>query len=242
MCTVTFVPVKDKFIITSNRDEKSSRAKALAPVMYNVNGVNLFFPKDAGAGGTWIAINENGNVGVVLNGGFVKHNSNPPYRKSRGLIFLDIITADNPVDCFANIELNNIEPFTLVLLENNNLFECRWDGMKKHSKELYNQFPYIWSSATLYDEATVLKREQWFASFLNKNINPSQEDILHFHQFTGDGDLHNDLKMDRDGFMSTVSVTSIEIENNAAIMKYADLKDNKQYQQQIYFTPLLQEA
>ena len=86
------------------------------------------------------------------------------------------------------------------------------------------------------------KREQWFASFLSKNYNPAQEDILHFHQFTGDGDTHNDLKMDRNGLMLTVSVTSIALDNTGAIMKYADLKDKKQLQQQIHFTNSLQEA
>lgn len=242
MCTVTFVPVKDTFIITSNRDEKHSRGKALPPTMYNVNGTNIIFPKDANAGGTWIAVNENGNAAVVLNGGFVNHISTPPYRKSRGLVFLDIIASGKPVHSFSKIELSNIEPFTLVLIDNNHLFECRWDGAKKHCKELYNRFPYIWSSATLYDEATVQKREQWFASFLSKNYNPAQEDILHFHQFTGDGDTHNDLKMDRNGLMLTVSVTSIALDNTGAIMKYADLKDNKQHQQQIHFTNSLQEA
>ena len=242
MCTVTFVPVKDKFIITSNRDEKYTRAKALPPMKYNVNGANLIFPKDANAGGTWIAVNENGNAAVVLNGGFVNHTSNPPYKKSRGLVFLDIISSDEPAHCFSEIDLLNIEPFTLILFQNGTLFECRWDGSKKHHKELYNRFPYIWSSATLYNEAAVQKREEWFASFLSNNYNPSQEDILHFHQFTGDGDLHNDLKMDRNGIMSTVSVSSIEIENNMATMKYTDLKDAKQYQQQTFFTTSLQEA
>jgi Transport and Golgi organisation 2 len=242
MCTVTFVPVKDTFIITSNRDEKHTRAKALPPIKYNVNGVNIIFPKDATAGGTWIAVTENGNAAVVLNGGFVNHISAPPYRKSRGIVLLDIIADDEPVNCFSKTDLNNIEPFTIIILQSNDLFECRWDGTKKHSKELYNQFPYIWSSATLYDEVTVQKREQWFACFLSNYYNPSQENILHFHQFTGDGDLQNDLKMDRNGRMSTVSVTSIVIENNKAIMKYADLKDNKEHQQQIHFTTSLQEA
>ena len=242
MCTVTFVPVKDKFFITSNRDEKNSRGRALPPMLYNVNGANLVFPKDANAGGSWIAINENGNTAVLLNGGFVKHEPVYPYKKSRGLVFLDIIAADEPVDYFSNADLDNIEPFTLVLLVNNRLFECRWDGSKKYQKELYNRFPYIWSSATLYDEATVQKREQWFASFLGKNFAPTQEDILHFHQFTGDGDTHNDLKMDRNGLMSTVSVTSIAVDTASALMKYADLKDNKAFQQQIHFTSSMQEA
>ena len=31
MCTVSFIPSKDKIFITSNRDEKNTRARAFAP-------------------------------------------------------------------------------------------------------------------------------------------------------------------------------------------------------------------
>ncbi|MEJ0104485.1 MAG: hypothetical protein WDO19_18810 [Bacteroidota bacterium] len=36
------------------------------------------FPKDGNAGGTWFAVHENGNVIVLLNGGFKFHESAPP--------------------------------------------------------------------------------------------------------------------------------------------------------------------
>src|SRR5437773_862042 len=93
MCTVTFIPQGDTAFITHNRDEKSSRAKAIAPKQYIINGYALLFPRDSAAGGTWIAVNESGAAAVLLNGGFVKHPYRPPYRKSRGLVFLDIIAA-----------------------------------------------------------------------------------------------------------------------------------------------------
>ena len=242
MCTVTFIPVKDKFYITSNRDEKFSRAQALPPMLYEVNGTSLLFPKDANAGGSWVAMHENGNAAVLLNGSFIKHIPQPAYKKSRGIIFLEIITAAIPSRYFSTINLEGIEPFTLILLEKNNLYECRWDAEKKHCRQLKNYRPHIWSSATLYEEAVIKKREQWFAAFLNKNPHPSQEDILHFHQFTGDGDSHNDLQMDRDGFMLTVSVTGMAIDQGECRMEYADLKDNKRYQQKIKFIPSMMEA
>lgn len=242
MCTVTFIPVKDKIYITSNRDEKFSRARALPPAIYRVNDATLLFPKDANAGGSWIAMNENGNVAVLLNGAFVKHISQPPYKNSRGIIFLEIISSAMPARYFSRANLEGIEPFTVIILESGNLYECRWDGTDKHCSQLKKYRHHIWSSATLYDEEVVKKREQWFAEFLNKNPNPTQEDILHFHQFTGDGDLHNDLKMNRDGFMTTVSVTGMCIEERAGIMKYTDLKDNTCYQKEISFITSLTEA
>ena len=96
MCTVTFIPVRDEFFITSNRDEKLGRKTAVTPVAYKQDGHYLIYPKDADAGGTWIALKENGDAVVLLNGAFLPHVPLPPYRKSRGLILLDIINSPKP--------------------------------------------------------------------------------------------------------------------------------------------------
>ena len=97
------------------------------------------------------------------------------------------------------------------------------------------QRPHIWSSATLYDDQVIAKRKQWFADWLVKHAAPAQEDILHFHQFTGDGDPHNDLKMNRDGKVFTVSVTSAVIQPRMAQVTYLDLKNDLRSQEEIIF-------
>jgi hypothetical protein len=229
MCTVTFIPVADKLYITSNRDEKHWRSNALSPAVYRFASGNLLFPKDGDAGGTWIAAHENGHAIVFLNGGFVRHTPQPPYRKSRGLILLDLIDSVNPVKQFQTIPLQQIEPFTAVLWCNGQLHECRWDGAQKHHSRLPVSQPHIWSSATLYDEAVVAKRKSWFNGWLQrypKAGQPAPEDILHFHQFTGDGDSHNDLRMNRNGQVFTVSVTLLALSEEATHMHYLDLKNN----------------
>ncbi|MGZ8559419.1 MAG: NRDE family protein [Chitinophagaceae bacterium] len=235
MCTVTFIPVNEKFFISSNRDEKNTRRQAIAPMVYRINNKKLIFPKDADAGGSWIALHENGNAAVLLNGAFENHIPAPPYRKSRGKIFLNIIGDERPADQFQRMDLCRIEPFTLILIEKNNMHECRWDGVKKHYHLLKKQRTYIWSSVTLYDKNIVLKREQWFADFLNNNPHPTQKDILEFHQFTGDGNTHNDLLMERAGVFSTVSITSMLLTADRGTMKYLDLKDNSVHEKKIEF-------
>lgn len=229
MCTVTYIPSKDSIFLTSNRDEKSWRTPAYAPALYTFDSGKIIFPKDGDAGGTWIALHENGNTAIFLNGAFIEHTPKPPYRKSRGLILLDLIDHSTPYNCFLAINLNNIEPFTAIIRDNSHLFECRWDGQQKHHTELDSDTCHIWSSATLYGPAIVEKRNNWFKKWLEKNESPSQEDILHFHQFTGDGDSHNDLKMNRDGKVFTVSVTSVNISNDLLGMKYLDLQNNQQH-------------
>lgn len=227
MCTVSFIPVKDKFFITSNRDEKLTRKKAITPGMFIYKNQKLFFPKDADAGGSWIVMKENGDAAVLLNGAFICHTAEPPYRLSRGIILLDIISSARPSVAFTKMDLQDIEPFTLILLENNCLYEFRWDGTEKYCKQLNANRPYIWSSATLYDGFVIKKREQWFASFLNNHPTPTQQDVLNFHRFTGDGDKHNDLLMTRDGVYTTVSITSILLTQDRGCVKYMDIKNDR---------------
>src|SRR5215470_17195971 len=103
MCTVTFIRSADKIYITSNRDEKHWRSSAFPPTVYPCTSGKLLFPKDGDAGGTWIAAHENGNAIVFLNGGFVRHTPQPPYRKSRGLILLDLIEGRTAYNSFLAI-------------------------------------------------------------------------------------------------------------------------------------------
>lgn len=233
MCTVTFIPVQDKYFITSNRDEKNSRRVAIPPTIYQFESGKILFPKDGEMGGSWIASHENGNAAVLLNGAFEKHIPQPPYRLSRGKIFLHIIASENPVTRFDRLDLERIEPFTLIVFEKGDLYECRWNGSKKYLKQLKSYRPYIWSSVTLYEERIVKKRESWFASFLEESPNPSQQDILHFHQFTGDGNKDHNLQMERGALYSTVSITSISLTTDRADMKYLDLKQQKLYETDI---------
>ncbi len=230
MCTVTFVPGKDTVYLTSNRDEKSWRKDALPPRMYEFENGSMFFPRDADAGGTWIAVHENGNAIVFLNGAFMAHQPKPPYRKSRGLVLVDLLEASHPAQAFQSINLHNIEPFTAVVWDHRELFECRWDGSVKYQLQLDETRPHIWSSSTLYDENTILKRKGWFEDWLTRQHEPNQESILHFHQFTGEGDDHNDLRMNRNGVVYTVSVTSFSIHSEKARIQYLDLRNNQLFQ------------
>ena len=70
----------------------NSETKAIGP------GEKIIFPKDPKAGGTWYAIDEFGTILVLLNGADEKHKVQLPYRKSRGLIVLDIISSGSPKD------------------------------------------------------------------------------------------------------------------------------------------------
>src|SRR4051812_22764348 len=73
MCTVTYLPLKEGFIITSNRDERLVRKPADAPQIISGLNTRILFPRDGEAGGTWIATSENNRTVCLLNGAFVPH-------------------------------------------------------------------------------------------------------------------------------------------------------------------------
>lgn len=229
MCTVTYLPTQHGCFLTSSRDENALRPNAVAPAVYKHNGVSIVYPKDAKANGSWIAFTQTGNAAVLLNGGFEKHTPAPPYRKSRGLIFLDIISHPQPEFCFLGMNLDKIEPFTLVLFAGGFLCEARWDGTQKHFIQLDKNESYIWSSVTLYPDEIIEKRKKWFSEWVACNPNPSAKSIFNFHHFAGDGDIKNSILMNRENVMLTISITGIHICHDTATMQHFDLKENKHF-------------
>lgn len=224
MCTVTYLPLgNNNFILTSNRDETPLR-KTISPKDYTESGVTLTYPKDELAGGTWIGLSEKKRLVCLLNGGFEIHERKGPYKMSRGIIVKKILSEENAVSFITDFNFDEIEPFTLVLVDwkkNLKTYEFVWDGLTKHFKEL-PQEPVIWSSSTLYTEEMKGLRKVWFANWLLENDRFSQEEILEFHQNENLGEKGTSPKMKRE-FAETVSVTSVKKEETAVNMLYLDL-------------------
>lgn len=227
MCTVTYLPLENNgFILTSNRDESPMR-KTIPPKKYKENGVEMVYPKDEVAGGTWIGLSDKNRLVCLLNGGFEKHQRSSHYRMSRGVVVKNILSVGNPVNYIKEFDFDNIEPFTIVLVDWNEelkTYELVWDGTVKHFNEL-NQEPKIWSSSTLYDNQMKLERKEWFQEWLNDHSEYQQKEILEFHQSTDKGTEETTLKMKRP-FVETVSVTSVKKERELSL-DYIDLRNSE---------------
>ncbi|TXN36859.1 NRDE family protein [Flagellimonas hymeniacidonis] len=228
MCTVSFISRNNNYFITSNRDEHISRPVAFEPKEEIINTTKVLFPKDPKAGGTWFALNENGVVAVVLNGAFKKHESKGNYAKSRGLILLDVISASNPDAFIKEMDLDNIEPFTLVLFDTDKLQELRWDGHQKHLELLDKSQSHIWSSATLYDEEAIAHRANLFSKFIGSNTDILASDVVDFHSNNHE-DYENGFIIDRNTGLKTFSVTQAILGNEESVLKHLDLFNNKKY-------------
>jgi Transport and Golgi organisation 2 len=232
MCTVSFIPLSDQlYCLTSNRDEWNARP-TLAPVSEAVGNVMVTYPKDLQAGGTWIAAGDNGRVCCLLNGAFERHERKLPYAISRGKIVLQAFDYEHVDEFFEQVELEEVEPFTLVVIDKTvsgscNLLEFRWDAEKKHIKKLSPTASYIWSSATLYEPELRLKKEMWFATWLEKQKQIMPEEIFNFHAVANGQDVAKKMVLENNFGLQTVSITQVEIVlNDSFSMTYTDLLKN----------------
>lgn len=228
MCTVTYIPTSKGVYLTSNRDENINRVSASPPRAYDREGLELIFPRDEKAGGSWIVLKPNGDAAVLLNGAFNDHQRLAHYRKSRGVILLDLFSYSSPVRAFTSEDLNGIEPFTLILFINRRLWECRWDGSNKHALQLNHTQPYIWSSSTLYNPGAVKLRRQWFLEWFSSTSPVTTAKIIRFHQEAGKHDPWNGLVINRNHQMRTVSISSVFSSTSDATLQYIDLKNNSE--------------
>lgn len=229
MCTVSFVYANDTFLLTSNRDEKITRPAAIAPKIYQTATKKIIYPKDAKAGGTWFVVDEFGNTIILLNGGKTKHIAKEKYRLSRGVIVLELMDSNAIVATWETIDLTDIEPFTLLVLENKQPFQLQWSGEEKSTVKLDVNQTYIWSSSTLYTPEIQEQRAEWFTQYMKQNHEISAEKMKHFHKNTEPKDTKNGLIINRDNLYKTLSVTQAVITENAILVNHSDLIQNEEH-------------
>lgn len=227
MCTVTYLPVDKKhFLLTQNRDEKFSRGIALPPGKVSIGVTSVIYPTDTDARGTWIALSEAFSC-CLLNGGKEKHVSKPPYKQSRGNIILDFYKFNTVDDFLRAYNFDSIEPFTLVVVEHESrtVHEIILSNTEVQYQVKNGDLPHLWSSSTLYDEATRNLRKYYFNLFTQTKAF-TQDNILRFHQDGFKQDAEEGFIIHRDVGVKTVSVSSILKQEKSTFM-YIDLLNKK---------------
>lgn len=224
MCTVSYFKTRDSIIFTSNRDEKKNREKALFPNTLELEDRLLYFPKDKKASGTWFVIDDKGNAAILLNGAFQKHISNPPYKKSRGIVLLDIVKDKNFLHAFQEYDFSGIEPFQLLVFFDKKLMRLLWDGTVKHQFFLNENESHLLSSKTLYNDSIENERQKDFMRFqMGRNIESGE--ILNFHkkhQIEKEPEIDLSIKEE----YITVSITQLIIKQDRIHFAYHDLTEN----------------
>jgi hypothetical protein len=225
MCTLTYVPLSKGYVVTVNRDESPARnADQLSK--YTSAGKDFLIAREPVHGGTNLAISRRGIITTLLNGAFKPHDPFLRYGRSRGLILLDSLNYDT-IQTFAERHtLNGVEPFTLVRL-GIEIDELRWDGSKVHLKKYNPAERYIWASAQLYRPEILKKRENWFADLFKS---PDVIDAIllrNFHLHGGEGDIANDMVMNRSNLVRTVSVSQAVVDGRNVLLTHHDLLGGK---------------
>ena len=214
MCTVTYIPVNNGFVLTSNRDEAPQR-KTFPPGIWKLdNAGSIKAPKDGEKGGTWIAVEEEGRTACLLNGAFEKHHRNPPYAMSRGALIPMAFKAESFFHFYKNLHPEGMEPFTLILIDSD-LQVLKWDGEKIQIQYLSMKQPHLWSSATLYSEEEHKHRVGVFNEFLETTEEKDIDQILHLHGLEGKDDF-----VLRHPEVQTVSITQVVVRGSKAEMNY----------------------
>jgi len=221
MCLVSYVPLDDGFVISSNRDEAPSRStNSIQQEERKFN--SIAYPVDS-KGGTWCAVSKSGIVGIILNGAFVFHKRQNNYRLSRGIMLKEMFDFPTPVKFIQEYNFQNIEPFTLIIWTGKRLLEFRWTGQLKHIEILSRKKHHVWSSSTLYDDIMISERQTLFDKLISKLQYKSVESIEQMHLNGKLGNSDYDFVMNRSNRVRTVSFSQVVISEKAINLNYHSL-------------------
>lgn len=124
MCTISIVPIDNGYRVMHSRDELRSRSPEQAPAWRMLeNGKTACWPTDTDAGGTWVAVREDGfYLGLVnLNLTDDELDADLPevFHISRGTLIPMLMEADDLHDALkrlTSMDLRGMKPFRLLLV------------------------------------------------------------------------------------------------------------------------------
>lgn len=117
MCSITFLPREDGFVLAMNRDERVSRMSALPPEVLERDGVLALYPREL-SGGTWIGVNSAGMTYALINW-YSQPNCVDGNPVSRGEVVRGLLSAQNRTTAarlLHELPLERMNPFRLVVV------------------------------------------------------------------------------------------------------------------------------
>ncbi|KAB0302623.1 hypothetical protein F2Z80_00920 [Vibrio fortis] len=221
MCSVSWLLEENGYQVFFNRDEQKTRALAMPPKQYQVNGVDIIIPLDPTGGGSWISINEfglslcllNNYQGIVPDGPLI----------SRGLLLKNMSSSRNIAqltEAFHRLELSSFAPFTLLafapnLTQHNGVVVAyKWDGVQQSIVE---------TDSPLFSSGVDLARVQAYRQAKYDQListGKNQQNLLMFHSHHHSEQPHLGTCMHRSD-AHTVSFTHLRNRHGQALMFYA---------------------
>lgn len=236
MCTVTVVPTPAGFRLVHSRDEQRVRTPGEPPRAIDLNGRRALTPRDPDAGGTWVAVREDGLALAIMN---VNPVTNPDWEsakgsRSRGMIIRDLLETigtgpDSPLGPVAELNPDDYAPFRLIIARPGRdstapaIDEWTWSG-SRHPSGLVRSTPdapVCWATSGLGD-TTVADRLPLFDELVRPEPTPDAQDRYHRHAWPGREP--QSVLMTR-GDARTVSITAVEVSGENRRMTYTQIAD-----------------
>jgi len=128
MCTLSFIPEANGYLVGMNRDEQISRSSTLPPERFPIEGGYAIYPRE-NSGGTWIAANSFGVTLALLN--WYSVTPSAPKSQSRGEVIPHLISGEDSGsvhDALTGLSLGGTLPFRLigVFSQGRKVTEWRW--------------------------------------------------------------------------------------------------------------------
>jgi len=234
MCTVTYLPMPDGgYLLGTNRDERPHRGQAQAPSLRVLGDRQVLAPIDGDAGGTWVALDDQGRSLCLLNGDKKPAAKPPTDPRSRGLLVLDLMS-DASVDGVTSQLLSwamskdlPYRTFKLLSIERDPALRARlleWNGRELVVRQLTS--PSLVVSSTYETDAVTARRRQSFTRLVSRleegETTTWSEELATWHSGHrpggDDGDAYS-ICMHRDD-AHTVSRTQVQVSRDGQFMSY----------------------
>ncbi len=184
MCTLSFLPDRQGYLVAMNRDEQRTRAAATPPTAHPFADQSHVYPQEP-TGGTWIGASSAGNLFALLNWYSVDTSLLGPKQKSRGEIIPGLLPEQNADDAeraLSSMQLVGIYPFRLIGIFPNerHVREWRWDGkqLAQHSVAWVRTH---WFSSSKSDQQAALQRGDAFAQHWGEGPTDGAEWLRSLH-------------------------------------------------------------
>ena len=221
MCTVSFVPNENGFLLGMNRDESQFRPIALPPEVHGRADEFSIYPSEPG-GGTWIGMNNSGLCLALINWHTVPTR---PFERivSRGIVVEELIrsrTSDVLFGLLHELPIEWMPPFRLIAFSPREsvVREFRWD--QNRVKTVSHRW----------------EEKHWFSSGLDEQqVEVTRAEVCRRARSESDAGelrwlrkLHRSHVPERGGFSicmhreeaCTVSYTEVELCNAWGTMRY----------------------
>jgi hypothetical protein len=187
MCTVTFLPRRNGYLLAMNRDEKLARVAALAPARHRLGGRDVLFPSEPG-GGTWIGVNDAGATLALVNWYSVASRV-AGNAISRGEVVKSALGSDSPAianKALAEFPLERVNPFRLigVFPARSTVVEWRWNLERLEQAE-HRWQPNTWISSGFDEPGAQQTRGKVFGEALRQASAGSAKWLRRLHRSHG---------------------------------------------------------